>query len=388
MSVRGSTPSPLRSASPLPMGSPPRPSPLGGMASGTDPISPSSDSSRIPPPCPALFHAHLGHLQYPPAAQNRLSSQKSQENNSPRRQPAVKQGTAAQCDPSHRARDILGNKVHQARGIYPIHLCERQTDRRCICLAHPEPAACPVGVEGRYRLQPLDVIFFLVAHVTSPPPMSPSPPSRYQTNLQICRVPACLPPNIRPAPPHLTAAALPKSVQTPMHDAILPFSSRASRACVSDLFTVQGGLTYPSLAFHPPFSPGLSLTRCGSTHTPPTEQPPPPPANPPLDKPPPTEYTPTLNPYRSPPGYLRRFLRNRHPSPRHPRAIATAYSAFLSLSESISRCLPQSGQKTSSMLPSQSVLPPVCRSRGVGSELTNGTATFIATWHAIQSVPY
>lgn len=172
-----------------------------------------------------------------------------------------------------------------------------------------------------------------------------------------------------------------------MHDAIHPFSSRASRACVSDLFTVQVGLTYPSLAFIPPSHQDFRWQDVDQPILLPRSNPPPPPANPPLDKPPPTEYTPTLNPYRSLPGYLRRFLRNRHPSSRHPRAIATAYSAFLSLSESISRCLPQSGQKTSSMLPSQSVLPPVCRSRGVGSELTNGTATFIATWHAIQSVP-
>lgn len=155
-------------------------------------------------------------------------------------------------------------------------------------------------------------------------------------------------------------------------------------------FYGAGRADLPKPCFSSPLLTRTFVDKMWINHTPYSSHgatPPPPPANPPLDKPPPTEYTPTLNPYRSPPGYLRRFLRNRHPSPRHPRAIATAYSAFLSLSESISRCLPQSGQKTSSMLPLQSVLPPVCRSRGVGSELTNGTATFTATWHAIQSVP-
>lgn len=38
------------------------------------------------------------------------------------------------------------------------------------------------------------------------------------------------------------------------------------------------------------------------------------------------------------------------------------------------------------MPPSQSVLPRFAGPRGVGSALTNGTATFLATWHAVRSL--
>lgn len=145
----------------------------------------------------------------------------------------------------HHARDILGNKLHQARGIYPIHLYETQTDRRCICLARPDPAACPVGVEGRYRLQPLSLhIFFPVSHVTSPPPMSPSPRSRYQTNLQIRCVPARLPPsNLTPRTQYPSGTSPSDSgrfakIRANPDARRHPFASRASRACVSHLFTV------------------------------------------------------------------------------------------------------------------------------------------------------
>lgn len=134
----------------------------------------------------------------------------------------------------HHARDILGNKLHQARGIYPIHLYETQTDRRCICLARPNPAAAWLGSRGDVGSN-LSTLFSFLSRMS--PHRRQCHRHRHHATKQTSRSDVYLPayhpaisplgPNTRLAPPHLTAAALPKSVQTPMHDAILCLPAQA-----------------------------------------------------------------------------------------------------------------------------------------------------------------
>lgn len=206
------------------------------MASGTDPISPSSDSSRIPPLLPPSSMPISDNSNIHPLPKTDSVTQESQENNSPHRQPAVKQGTAAQCDPSAPCSRYTWKQG--ASSTWNLHLYERNRST----LHLPCPNLPGWGREETSAPTSFHSIFSFVSHVTSPPPMSPSPPSRYQTNLQIRRVPACLPPNnLTPRTQRPSGTSPSDSGRfakiRPNPDARRPpFSSRASRACVSHLF--------------------------------------------------------------------------------------------------------------------------------------------------------